>query len=122
MLQEKEAYFDKALKWAERKGFSDIKANSEEHETPKKYMRQKGKEEEAFVPDLSGRKLGSKSFIEIALKSDNMRRSVTKWKLLSTLAAMKRGKLYLLAPHGHRKYADDLIKQHNISAQVVSIR
>ena len=122
MLQEKEAYFDKALKWAERKGFSDIKANQDDYEAPKAYMRQKGNEEEAFVPDLSGRKLGSKSFIEIALKSDNMRRAVTKWKLLSTLAAMKRGKLYLLAPHGHRKFADDLIKTHNISANVISIR
>lgn len=122
MLEEKQVYFDKALKWAERKGFTDIKANQDEYESPKKYLKQKGKDQEAFVPDLSGRKLGSKSFIEIVLKSDNMRRAVTKWKLLSTLAAMKRGRLYLLAPHGHRKYADELVKEHNISAQIISIR
>lgn len=109
----------KAIKWAEQQGFSGIKAKDEEHETPTAF--QKKGDEDAFVPDVTGVKLGTKSYIEVATKLDDVQRKISKWKLLSTLAGMKRGKLYLLAPRGHKAFTDKVVKNYNIEATVVSI-
>ncbi len=112
-------FIEKAINWAQKKGFSDIRAVHEGFEAPKSFTR---KEDESTVtPDLSGLKTGGKSYVEIALKTDNVQRKITKWKLLSTLASVKGGKLYLLAPRGHKAFTDNLVKTYNIDAKVVSI-
>jgi hypothetical protein len=109
--------FEKAISWAEKKGFSSIKANFGEYEAPVQYT--KSGEEETFTPDITGRKRGGKSYFEIALKADNMQREITKWKLLSTLSAIKGGRLFLLAPSGHKAFVERLIKKHNLNAKLV---
>lgn len=111
--------FEKAISWAKNQGFSKIKANTDDYETPVSFK--KAGEETPFVPDITGVRLGGKSYVEIATKSDDVRRKVTKWKLLSTLAAMKQGKLYLLAPRGHKSFTEGIVERHNISANVISI-
>jgi len=55
------------------------------------------------------------------LKTEENDRQVSKYKLLSTMAGMKSGKLYLLAPKGHKAYVDKMVKKYNISADVISI-
>ncbi|MBQ4820529.1 hypothetical protein [Aquimarina sp. MMG016] len=50
-----------------------------------------------------------------------MKKLVIKWKVLSFMAGMKRGKLHLLAPKGHKAFTQRLVKQHNINAMVHSI-
>ena len=118
---EYQKYFDKALQWARRKGFSEIKANSEKHELDSPASFSQPENDKEFVPDMTALKTGGKSYIEIAIKSDNVRRVVTKWKLLSTIAKMKGGTLFLLAPHGHKAFASRLVKKHDIDAKVVSL-
>ncbi len=110
---------DKAIDWALKNGFSDIKANSDQYETPKSYR--KPGSDDPFIPDLTGIRMGNRSFVEIAEKSDNIERKISKWKLLDTLANMKNGKLYLLAPHGNKAFVDRMIKKYHIEAKVVSI-
>jgi len=78
-------------------------------------------ETEAYVPDISGNKMGGKSYVEIALKTEDNNDQVSKYKLLSTMAGIKSGKLYLLAPKGHKAYVDKMVKQYNINAEIVSI-
>jgi len=111
--------FEKAIHWAKKNGFSNIKANVEEYETPAGFTK-KGASE-AYIPDLSGVKLGGKSYVEIALKTEAGDDQVSKFKLLSTMASIKSGKLYLLAPKGHKAFVDKMVKQFNISAEVISI-
>ena len=66
--------------------------------------------------------MGTKSYIEIALKTDDMRATISKWKLFGTLAAQKGGKLYLLAARGHKSFAERIVQQHNLTnVTVVSI-
>ncbi|MEM9917311.1 MAG: hypothetical protein AAF990_04405 [Bacteroidota bacterium] len=110
--------FEKVILWSKRKGFNNIKANTEGYETPSALKKPDG---EVYIPDLTGNQLGGKSYIEIALKEENSIDLVSKWKLYSTLAARKDGKLYLLAPKGHKAFTDKLVEKYNISATVVSI-
>lgn len=119
MKEKNTELYEKALHWAKKNGFSNIKANTDDFETPAGFTR-KG-ESEAFIPDLSGNRLGGKSYVEIALKTEVNDEQVSKYKLLSTMAGIKSGKLYLLAPKGHKAYVDKMVKQFNISADVVSI-
>ena len=113
-------FIEKAVQWAENKGFKKIKANCEDYEIPTHFVRQG--EEEAFVPDATGILRGRKSYFEIALKTDNVRRRISKWKLLSTLATMKGGKLFLLAPKGHKAFTEGIVKKHLLNAEVIYLR
>lgn len=113
----KNDFFEKAIRWTKKKGFSGIKANFGEYEAPVQYT--KPNEEDTFTPDITGKKRGGKSYFEIALKADNMERKVTKWKLLSTLSSLKGGKLFLLAPSGHKAFTERILKKYNLNAQLV---
>ena len=111
--------FEKAISWAKSRGFSQIKANVDDYEQPAKFT--KTGDPEPFIPDLTGLRLGGKSYIEIAMKPEDSKRQLSKWKLLSSLAAVKSGKLFLLAPKGHKAFVEKTIKQNNINATVASI-
>ena len=116
----KDKLYSKAVQWAEKKGFKKIKANVDEYETPQSFY--KPSTDITITPDVTGMKMGNKSYIEIALKTDNKKAMVSKWKLFGTLAARKGGKLYLLAARGHKSFAERIVEQHNLTnAQVVSI-
>jgi hypothetical protein len=112
-------YFEKAIDWARKRGFSNIKANHEDYEAPSQFAR--GEENEPFIPDITGLKTGGKSYIEIATKTDMVHDKISKWKLLSTLAARKGGKLFLLTPRGHKRFAEEIVRDYNLSAEIKSI-
>jgi len=114
-----EEFFEKAIDWTKKHGFSNIKANSEEYEKPSPFI--KPGEETPYIPDITGLKTGGKSYIEIAMKTENMERKVSKWKLLSTLAARKGGTLFLLAPRGHKRFAEDIVRDHHLNAVISTI-
>jgi len=66
-------------------------------------------------------KMGHKHFVEIALKNDNERALATRWKLLSLMASMKKGKLHLLAPKGHKMFTQKITKKNDITAEIYSL-
>lgn len=111
--------YERAIQWAKKNGFSNIKANTEEYDTPGGFTRKDSDDE--YIPDISGVRLRGKSYVEIALKTEANDQQISKYKLLSTMASIKSGKLYLLAPKGHKAYIDKIVKQYNINADVVSI-
>lgn len=111
---------ERAVAWARKRGFKKIKAKIAHYDDPTSYRRPG--EEQAFIPDVTGLKVGNKSYIELATKSDNTKRKVSKWKLLSTLAMQKGGKLYLLTPRGHKSFVERLVKSHYLNAEVIYLR
>lgn len=117
----KDKLFKKAIAWAEKKGFQKIKSSHiEDLESTRTFS--KSSSDKVITPDVTGIRMGRKSFIQIALKSDNKQEIITKWKLFCTLASRKGGKLYLLAARGHKSFAQNIVKDYNLSnAQVVSI-
>ena len=106
-------YFEQAISWAKRRRITNLKANYEEFETPSAFSRPD--EEQPYIPDITGRRTGRKFYVEIALKTENVRRIVSKWKLLSTLARHKGGKLFLLAPRGHKAFVERILDRYQIT-------
>ncbi len=114
MKEKKQSYFKKALAWAKRRHLSNIKANYGEFDSPARYSKEG--EEKPYIPDLTGKgyRTGTKYYIEIALKTKNKKRSASKWKLLDTLASIKDGKFYLLAPRGHKAFVKRMLKKYQL--------
>lgn len=98
-------------------GYKNIKANIEEFETPSRLNR--SGDDTAFIPDITGVINGRKSYFEIALKTEKMRPLITKWKLLSKIAAFKRGKLFLIVPHGNYAFTERILKKYGIKAKIL---
>lgn len=119
---EKKQYIERALSWARSRRISNIKANLEEEEIDRpKSFAMKGKDK-SLVPDITGNKLSKKIYVEVALKAEKVQKVVSKWKLLSTLAARKGGKLFLLAPRGHKAFAERILKKYDLpNAQVIAL-
>ena len=110
----------KAVEWAERKGFKTIKAQVEDYEDPRAFTTRQS--EEQVSPDVTGFLRGRKSYIDIALKDEDPQSLVSRWKLFGTLAARKGGKLYLLAARGHKAFAERIVKDYGLThTTVVSI-
>lgn len=116
----KESYIAGAVDWATKKGIGIPKVNFDGYEKPKSYHNSSTDVE--VCPDLSFMSMGgAKNYSEIALKQDDEDALITRWKLLSTMANLKRGKLFLLAPRGHKMFTHRLIDAHNINAVIRSI-
>lgn len=106
-----------------RKGFDDVRANIEGYETPAKIRRGQDSDE-YYIPDVTGEVNGRKSYFELGLKTSDQkteREVVTKWRLLSNLAAHKNGKLYLAVPRGHMAFTNRILADYPIQAEVVKI-
>jgi len=105
-------YIEKAIQWAERKGFNNIKAKYDGYDDPASFTKVKGEKE--FTPDITGKKMNNKFYIEVATKSENIKRQVSKWSLLSKMAELKGGKLILITPKGHKAFAERIVKKYNL--------
>jgi hypothetical protein len=116
----KQIYIDKAINWISKKSTISIKAKLESYEPPKIFTNKETGEvvQADFSFVTQG---GSKSYTEIALKSEMPRKLVTRWKLLSLMASLKSGKLYLLTPKGHKMFTKKLIDTYNINALIYDI-
>ncbi|MEI7586130.1 hypothetical protein [Runella sp.] len=115
----REAYILEVVKWLKKRGFEEIRANVEGYETPIGYALQS--DEEKYIPDVTGRLFSENSYFEVVLKTDKVSRTISKLRLLSTLAAAKGGKLFLMTPRGHFNFAKDIALQHQIHAEVIKI-
>ncbi|MFN8348876.1 MAG: hypothetical protein U0X91_28005 [Spirosomataceae bacterium] len=115
----KETYILEVVKWLKKRGFEDIRANAEGYDPPVGYALQS--DEEKYIPDVTGKLFSESSYFEVVLKTDKINRTVSKLRLLSTLAAAKGGKLFLMAPRGHFNFAKDITVQHQIHAEVIKI-
>lgn len=114
-------YIPKVAAWAESHGFDDIKANlpDDDFETPIGYERQQ--DNEAFIPDVTGKVLSEKFYFEVILKTNKTRRLVSKLKLMSVLAERRGGKLYMMTPRGHYQFVKDLMDDNQINADLVKL-
>ncbi len=115
---ETDELYEIAINWAKKRGFKSIKANTDDYETPSHFSRPDG---DKVIPDVTGMQSSGKSYVEIATKTDDVQRRISKWKLLSTMAQVKGGKLYLLAPRGHKAFTENIVKDYNLDARVISV-
>ncbi len=120
MIKEKsKKLYNIAISWIKRRGFQKVRAKVDGFNDPKTFHRKR--DDESFTPDLSALHYGNRSYFEIALKSEPRQRLISKWTLLSELAAKKGGDLFLFAPHGHKSFAERIVENHDINACIVKI-
>ena len=112
-----ESYLVRAINWAKKKGFSQIKAQLDNFEEPTHYHKADG--DKPFIPNITAKKFGKKSYFELATKTENQQRKISKWNLLSTLARMKGGNLYLLTPKGHKAFVERMMRKYDLEAQLI---
>jgi hypothetical protein len=103
----------------ENRGYDSIKADHPDYESPSKFI-QKGSDD-PVIPDVTAQRNGSKYYFEIAQKTDNQDSLVSKWKLLSTMAHIKKSQFKVFVPHGSMQFTRRILKANNIDAGVVSI-
>ena len=115
----KENYFSQALDWVKGKSSSSIKACHEDYESPKTFTNSTTQEQ--IQADFSFISQGRRHYTDIALKSESPQKLVTRWKLLSMMAALKNGKLFLLTPRGHKMFAQKLVDNYKIKAVIQSL-
>lgn len=116
----KNSFIEKAIVWAQKKSTSEVKANLEGYELPAGFKNQAT--DETIQPDLSFTvKDGSVHISDIAMKEPDVRKLVTRWRLFSTMATIKKGQFHLLAPKGHKMFTQKIVEQYNINAEIHSI-
>ena len=115
-----EELFERALKWVKSQGYDKIRANAEGFDAPSTFRRDT-EDGEIMAPDITAVKSRKKSYFEIALKDDDLEHNVSKWKLISAVASAQNGRLFLLAPHGHKAFATRIVERHDITAEVIAL-
>ncbi len=100
-----------------RGGYTEVKANIEGFDTPSALSNV----DDRVVPDISALKRGGRWYIEIVRKDADVEKTVSKWKLLSTLGRSRAGGLILMAPSGQYAFAERLVKKHDIHARIIKL-
>ncbi len=114
-----EPLLKKAIKYVEARGFKEVKTKLDGYESPNSFAQKK--EDNEYTPDITAENNKGKFYFEIAQKTDNVNRLVSKWKLLSTLAQMKNGSFSILVPYGMNKFTEDLIDTYKIDAKIIKM-
>ena len=115
----KDNYLTKAIQWVKNKSISSLRANHKDFEPPKTFINRATQEE--VQADISFITKGGRCYTDIALKTDQPQKLITKWKLLSKMASLKQGKLFLLTPRGHKMFVQRLVETYQINATIYSL-
>lgn len=110
---------DAAINYVTVRGFKEIKSTTDGYEQPFHYTMQD--KSVTFTPDITAKNKDKKHFFEIAQRTDDPSYLASKWKLLATLADMKKGKFTILVPYGQHKFTEQLVLQHEIDAELVKL-
>jgi len=110
---------EKVITSVEKQGYKEIKAEHDDYEMPHQLVNQST--DLVFTPDVSAKKNEGQAYFEIATKEKDTIQLINKWKLLETLAQMKKGSFHLYVPHGHMKFAKDMVEAHNINAKLIKL-
>lgn len=106
-------------KISSQKKFDILKANVDGYEAPSPLT--KSGSDESYVPDITAVKNGEKSYFELAIKNGKIQETISKWKLLSTLAQIKNGKFYLIVPKGNFAFTQRMMEKYSLNAQVIKL-
>lgn len=120
VLEEITPFVQKAVDFATQRGYENIRAQYlEDFEDPISMERKQ--DGATFVPDVTAYKHGKKCYFEIAMKGGDVTETVSKWRLLETLASMRGSKLFLFVPRGNFRFTNELVTTYNINAEIIKL-
>ncbi|MFP4088957.1 MAG: hypothetical protein ACLFUB_12900 [Cyclobacteriaceae bacterium] len=113
-------YLEQAVQLLKSKGYSDIKAELPDYESPTSFTEKNS--DKSYTPHMTGKKDTGKDYFQV-VEGDkkNIQDVVSKWKLFANLAKIKNGQFFLLVPYGKKKYATELLNEYNIEAQLMKL-
>lgn len=113
------AKLSEVVKILESQGFEQIRASLPDYPEPSPLIRQS--DEHAYNPDITAFKKGGKFYIEVAKRTSEEVKLVGKWKLLATLASMKKGELKIFVPRGELSFTRRVLTKYNIEATMIKM-
>lgn len=120
--EEYNSFAEQVVNYAERSGYEDIRADFEGYDSPASITMIN--EEIKLTPDFTAKRGNSKFYFELVVKNsdeDDQSKLISKWKALEQIAKMKGGHLRLFIPRGSYKFAQDLIQDNGIEAQMTKL-
>ena len=100
-------------------GYSEIKADIDEYETPPQITNTASKV--SYTPDVMAKKNEQKAYFEIANKNKDTNGLINKWKALSLLAEIKNGVFQIFVPYGHMNFTMQVLNDNKIEANVIKL-
>lgn len=113
--EDKEKYQDilnDSVDYLEKRGFENIKADTDGYETPKSYLK-KGSDI-SITPDIVAEKEGRTHYFDISLKSEKPKLLKSKWLFLNTLSVLKSRPFRLITTRGHFKFTNEMLDDINL--------
>lgn len=113
--EDKEKYQDilnDSVDYLEKRGFENIKADTDGYETPKSYIK-KGSDI-SITPDIVAEKEGRTHYFDISLKSEKPKLLKSKWLFLNTLSVLKSRPFRLITTRGHFKFTNEMLDDINL--------
>ncbi|MEL7530141.1 MAG: hypothetical protein AAFN10_02475 [Bacteroidota bacterium] len=107
------------VKILKSQGFEKIRTDLPDFPDPAPLVRQS--DEHAYIPDITAVKNGGKYYIEVAKRTSDEVKLVGKWKLLATLASMKKGELKIFIPRGELSFTRRVLTKYNIEATMIKM-
>lgn len=120
--QEFDSLAEKVINYAEKSGYDNIKADFTGYESPAQLTMIN--QDLTLTPDFTAKRGNKKFYFELVVKNgdeDDQSTLISKWKALETIAKMKGGHLRLFVPRGSYKFASELLRDHDIDAQVTKL-
>ena len=113
--EDKQKYQDilnDSVDYLEKRGFENIKADTDGYETPKSYLK-KGSDI-SITPDIVAEKEGRTHYFDISLKSEKPKLLKSKWLFLNTLSVIKSRPFRLITTRGHFKFTNEMLDDINL--------
>lgn len=108
-----------SIDYLEKKGFKNIKADHEDYETPKSFVKKKNNV--VITPDIVAEKAGRKFYFELGLKSEKPTLLKTKWRLLDVISRMRDHRFKIITKRGHYKFTNDILSDLNLEKDLIKL-
>lgn len=108
-----------AIRKVKRRGYEDICADLESYDKPMPIVSKTS--DLAFIPDITAEKMGGKAYFEIAKRGDDEDKVGSKWKVLATMAKIKKGDFKIFVPRGSMPFAQRVINKESLRVELIKI-
>jgi len=117
-LNNKEILED-SVRYLERSGYQNIKADMEGYDKPKTYHKVGSKD--VLGPDIEAESGGTKHYFEISVKSEHPNLLKSKWQFLDTLSKMKDFHFKIITRRGHFKFTQDMLNDLHLDKHPIHL-